>query len=51
MIPATKSLQGEGAPPHFRLRTALSYCAPLLVNGIALPFFPVWLAGLNFNDR
>jgi len=51
MIPAIKSLQGEGAPPYFRLRTALSYCAPLFVNGIALPFFPVWLAGLNFNDH
>lgn len=50
MIPATKSLQGEGAPPYFRLRSALSYCAPLLVNGVALPFFPVWLAGLHFSD-
>ncbi len=51
MIPATHSLAGEGAPPHFQLRSALSYCAPLLVNGIALPFFPVWLAALHFNDR
>jgi PPP family 3-phenylpropionic acid transporter len=51
MIPAIKSFQGEGAPPYFRLRTALSYCAPLFVNGIALPFFPVWLAGLNFSDH
>lgn len=51
MIPAIKSLQGEGAPSYFRLRTALSYCAPLFVNGIALPFFPVWLAGLNFSDH
>jgi len=51
MIPAIKSFEGEGAPPYFRLRTALSYCAPLFVNGIALPFFPVWLAGLNFSDH
>jgi len=51
MIPATNSLQGEGAPSNFRLRTALSYCAPLFVNGIALPFFPIWLAGLHFSDR
>ncbi|MGO4436132.1 MFS transporter [Rhizobium sp. RAF56] len=51
MIPVTDSQVGIGAPPHFRLRTALSYCAPLLVNGIALPFFPVWLASLNFNDH
>ena len=29
----------------------MSYCAPLLVNGVALPFFPVWLATLNFNDH
>lgn len=51
MIPATNSLQGEGAPSYFRLRTALSYCAPLFVNGIALPFFPIWLSGLHFSDR
>jgi PPP family 3-phenylpropionic acid transporter len=51
MIPATTPLQGQAAPSYFRLRTALSYCAPLLVNGVAVPFFPVWLAGLNFTDR
>jgi MFS transporter, PPP family, 3-phenylpropionic acid transporter len=42
---------GGGAPRYFRLRSALSYCAPLIVNGIALPFFPVWLATLHFNDH
>lgn len=51
MILAAKLPSGEGVPPHFRLRSALSYCAPLVVNGIAVPFFPVWLATLHFNDR
>lgn len=51
MIPAQLSLSGEGAPPRFRLLSALSYCAPLLVNGVALPFFPVWLALHKFSDH
>ncbi|KQV81672.1 MFS transporter [Rhizobium sp. Root1220] len=51
MIPAHDSSMGEAAPPRFRLLSALSYCAPLLVNGVALPFFPVWLALHKFNDQ
>ncbi|MBY5445043.1 MFS transporter [Rhizobium leguminosarum] len=51
MIPAQNSPTGEGAPPRFRLLSALSYCAPLLVNGIVLPFFPVWLATHSFSDH
>ena len=50
MIPAQHS-PSEGAPPRFRLLSALSYCAPLLVNGIVLPFFPVWLATHSFSDH
>ncbi len=51
MIPAQNSPTGEGAPPRFRMLSALSYCAPLLVNGIVLPFFPVWLATHSFSDH
>lgn len=51
MIPATKASFTEAAPAHFRLLSALSYCAPLLVNGVALPFFPIWLAMHDFSDR
>src|ERR1044072_5289752 len=50
MIPAQHS-PSEGAPPRFRMLSALSYCAPLLVNGIVLPFFPVWLATPSFSDH
>lgn len=50
MIPAKNAPAGEGAPPRFRLLSALSYCAPLIVNGVALPFFPVWLAVHKFSD-
>ncbi|EJL54739.1 MULTISPECIES: MFS transporter [unclassified Rhizobium] len=51
MIPAQNPPASEGAPPRFRLLSALSYCAPLLVNGVALPFFPMWLALHAFNDH
>ncbi|OCJ09538.1 3-phenylpropionic acid transporter [Rhizobium sp. AC44/96] len=51
MIPVQNLSRGEGAPPRFRLLSALSYCAPLLVNGVALPFFPVWLALHKFTDH
>ncbi|MBB4278208.1 MFS transporter [Rhizobium mongolense] len=51
MIPAQNAPTGEGAPPRFRLLSALSYCAPLIVNGVVLPFFPVWLAFHEFTDH
>jgi len=51
MIPAANASFTEVAPAHFRLLSALSYCAPLLVNGVALPFFPVWLAMHKFSDH
>ncbi len=51
MIPAQNASVDEGAPPRFRLLSALSYCAPLIVNGVALPFFPVWLAVHKFTDH
>ena len=35
MIPAQNASADEGAPPRFRLLSALSYCAPLIVNGVA----------------
>ncbi|UDF29214.1 UNVERIFIED_ORG: MFS transporter [Roseateles sp. XES5] len=40
----------SGAPPFFAARIALVFCAPMMVNGIALPFFPVWLETLSMND-
>jgi len=39
-----------GAPPYFAARIALVFCAPMMVNGIALPFFPIWLETLSMND-
>jgi len=51
MIPAQNPSTGEGAPPRFRQLSALCYSAPLLVNGIVLPFFPVWLADHQFSDH
>jgi MFS transporter, PPP family, 3-phenylpropionic acid transporter len=39
-----------GAPPFFAARIALVFCAPMMVNGIALPFFQVWLETLKMSD-
>ena len=39
----------SGAPPLFAARIALVFCAPMMVNGIALPFFPVWLETLEMS--
>ncbi|MCF3641942.1 MFS transporter [Rhizobium sp. TRM95111] len=39
-----------GAPPFFVQRIAILFCAPMLVNGIALPYFPVWLNSLTMSD-
>ncbi|MCY1668876.1 MFS transporter [Rhizobium sp. SL86] len=37
-------------PAWFALRCSLAYAAALGVNGILLPFFPVWLKSLAFSD-
>jgi PPP family 3-phenylpropionic acid transporter len=41
--------QDEPPPAGFVPRIALLFCAPLFVNGFALPFFPVWLSTLSFH--
>ncbi|QRM55674.1 MFS transporter [Sinorhizobium sp. BG8] len=40
----------SGAPRFFAERIALVFSAPMLVNGIGLPFFPLWLSSLAFDD-
>ena len=47
VIPADKA---PAAPPLFQLRCALAYGAPLGVNGVILPYLPVWLDGLAFSE-
>ncbi|MFB2553658.1 MFS transporter [Ensifer soli] len=39
-----------GAPRHFAGRIALLFCAPLILNGFAMPYFPVWLRSLSLSD-
>lgn len=39
-----------GAPRFFVVRMALVFSAPMMVNGVALPFFPVWLETLSISD-
>lgn len=46
MIPVKKA----SAPPHFQLRCAIAYGAPLGVNGVVLPYLPVWLDGLGLTE-
>nr|CAD6605628.1 MFS transporter [Rhizobium sp. Khangiran2] len=40
----------EPPPRHFQLRCALAFAAPIGVNGIILPYFPVWLDTLRFSE-
>ncbi|WP_105382516.1 MFS transporter [Neorhizobium alkalisoli] len=47
MIPAQTA---PAAPRFFQLRCALAYGAPLGVNGVILPYLPVWLDGLAFSE-
>ncbi len=47
MIPPHKA---PSAPRFFQLRCALAYGAPLGVNGVILPYLPIWLAGLAFTE-
>ncbi|MDI7863885.1 MFS transporter [Rhizobiaceae bacterium n13] len=51
MIPASMPPSSDDVPRWFPQRSALAFSAPMIVNGIALPFFPVWLATLNLDDR
>ncbi|HEX5933275.1 MAG TPA: MFS transporter, partial [Pseudorhizobium sp.] len=47
----TTARSTEPHPPrNFQLRCALAYAAPIGVNGIMLPYFPVWLNSLAFSE-
>jgi len=37
------------APPRFQFRCSLAYAAPLSLNGILVPYLPVWLASCGFT--
>lgn len=50
MIPAPAPPVLGPPPRHFALRLALMFCAPLIVNGFAMPYFPVWLSTLSLSD-
>ncbi|TNM64812.1 MFS transporter [Aliirhizobium smilacinae] len=39
----------SAAPPQFQLRCSLAYAAPMSLNGILVPYLPLWLHGLNFT--
>ncbi|SIQ09638.1 MFS transporter, PPP family, 3-phenylpropionic acid transporter [Rhizobium sp. RU20A] len=51
MTPASPAVSREDAPRFFEARIALLFCAPLIVNGVAMPFLPVWLHGLSLSDN
>jgi PPP family 3-phenylpropionic acid transporter len=40
----------NAAPPYYALRIALFYGAYFVFNGVALPFFPVWLEARGLTD-
>ena len=43
-------LSPAAPPPWYRTRSALVFCSAMVVNGMALPFFSVFLKSLNFSD-
>jgi MFS transporter, PPP family, 3-phenylpropionic acid transporter len=44
------SLAPEAPPPWYRTRSSLVFCSAMVVNGMALPFFSVFLHDLGFSD-
>ncbi|MBB4064593.1 MFS transporter [Gellertiella hungarica] len=44
------TLHPEAPPPWYRTRSSLVFCSPMIVNGMALPFFSVYLKSLGFSD-
>ncbi|CAN7469240.1 MFS transporter [Rhizobium sp. LjRoot30] len=48
---ASQAPAREDAPRWFPQRSALVFCAPMIVNGTVLPFFPVWLETHSLNDH
>lgn len=40
----------EAPPSWYRTRSALVFCTAMVVNGMALPFFSVYLKNLGFSD-
>ncbi len=50
VAPVITGIATEPPPRHFQLRCALAFAAPIGVNGIILPYFPVWLDTLTFSE-
>ncbi len=44
------TLAPEAPPPWYRTRSSLVFCSAMVVNGMALPFFSVFLHDLGFSD-
>ncbi|WP_377289022.1 MFS transporter [Rhizobium sp. SG2393] len=51
MSAASPTVSRADAPRFFEARIALLFSAPLIVNGVAMPFLPVWLHGLSLTDN
>lgn len=50
MLQSTNALSRADAPRFFAWRAALLFCAPMMVNGIGLLYFPVYLEDLKMSD-
>lgn len=50
MLQSTNALPRADAPRLFAWRAALLFCAPMMVNGIGLLYFPVYLEDLDMSD-
>jgi PPP family 3-phenylpropionic acid transporter len=50
MLQSTDSTRHAGPPAYFAWRVVLLYCAPMMVNGIALLYLPAYLQALGMTD-
>jgi MFS transporter, PPP family, 3-phenylpropionic acid transporter len=50
MLALPPNLSRDDAPPLFAWRAALLFCAPMMVNGIALLYLPVYLRDMKMSD-
>lgn len=50
MLASPPPVSGDAAPPLFAWRAVLLFCAPMLVNAMAVLYFPVLLQDLKMTD-
>lgn len=50
MTDSSNQPEMTAAPQHFALRMSTFFAGFFMINGVAVPFFPVWLAGRGLSE-